>query len=985
METTVPILICSTAAVLLCLGALLDDRRTRGRRRAEREEPLRAIPLLHSINDDRCIGCEACIDVCPTEVLDLFEHKVRVARFSDCVQCEQCANACPTQALVMYREGTTPRMLTVPELDEHFQTGVPGQYLIGEVAGKPLVKNAANLGRAVIEHIARALAPRPAADHEVLDVVIVGSGPGGLSAGLTCIKHKLSCLVLEKEHVISSTVSRYPKGKHFMAEPCTSQNVSYLPVFDGTKEELVAAWQEVVVGAGLPIQLGEAVETVSRGDDGVFTIKSTVGTYRTRAVVLATGLRGKPRLLVVPGANLEKVQSLLDDPAEFAGEAVLVVGGGDSAVEGAMALADAGATVTLSYRGDGFKRCKQGNQKRLAEMTASQRLTVLLESNVACFTPDHVTITLADKSQTTIANQRAFVLIGADTPVAWLETNHVRFVERPHLYALGSTEDTVRRFAPDATECPRTPAEALAVLLDRPAPRSPGRHVQSVVEHLYHELREVVTSVSAVFRLPEPEPPRETRRARAQTPAHGVAPARASSQVIPASRLTAGRPGTAPAAPREVILPELRAEPAADAAPLPPLRPRSPQPRAATRPGDEPSRPLTALRREATTDAIPTLRTAERSQRLASRTPEQRADEIGARQRTLDESTGKKPPRKPREQRRRATTMLPRVPETTTVEIRSLPALEQEALRLVKLRCADDGATMEIDSLPAREQQALQLATQRCADEAREPRSPGARDRQALPIVTAELPDDGETEEIASLKMLGRAAELALPSADPLDNPTEIDMPSLRALERSSEVELSSLRTLEASGPVEPELPRPRPFSVTAERAALAADSGPHTVRRPTGIIAAERAALAADSGPHTVRRPTGIIAAERAALAADSGPPTRRATDTASAPAVPAAAAAVKRPTTTASVSTSAPHPPTRPTRPSAIPPPIPRRAVRPSAIPPPIPKRPARFPRGSTGIATHPSEMQSEPLGTTPTGDDQNAKIAGGTELHR
>jgi ferredoxin len=131
------------------MGAILDDRRARFRRRAQREEREVALPLLHSINDDRCIGCEACIDVCPTEVLDLVDHKVRVARFSDCVQCEQCANACPTQALVMYREGTTPRMLTVAELDEHFQTGVPGQYLIGEVAGKPLVKNAANLGRAV--------------------------------------------------------------------------------------------------------------------------------------------------------------------------------------------------------------------------------------------------------------------------------------------------------------------------------------------------------------------------------------------------------------------------------------------------------------------------------------------------------------------------------------------------------------------------------------------------------------------------------------------------------------------------------------------------------------------------------------------------------------------------------------------------------------------------------------------------------------------
>src|SRR5215475_10159252 len=194
METTVPILIGLGALVLLGLGAVLDDRRARLRRRDARDERELAVPLLHSINDDRCIGCEACVDVCPTEVLDLVEHKARVVRFSDCVQCEQCANACPTQALAMYRRGTTPPMLTVPELDDHFQTGVPGQYLIGEVAGKPLVKNAANLGRAVIEHIVKELAKEPKPGGDVYDVVIVGSGPGGLSAGLTCLHHKLKCV-----------------------------------------------------------------------------------------------------------------------------------------------------------------------------------------------------------------------------------------------------------------------------------------------------------------------------------------------------------------------------------------------------------------------------------------------------------------------------------------------------------------------------------------------------------------------------------------------------------------------------------------------------------------------------------------------------------------------------------------------------------------------------------------------------------------------
>jgi len=541
MLLTVPLVIVCVAVAFMLLGGVVDDRRVRTRRRNEIEHDNveAALPLLHSINDDRCIGCEACVDVCPTEVLDLVDHKVRVVRFTDCVQCEQCAHVCPTMALVMYREGTTPRMLTVPELDDHFQTGVPGQYLIGEVAGKPLVKNAANLGRAVIEHIATDLGPLPRS-RDVLDVVIVGSGPGGLSAGLTCLKRGLTCQLLEKEHVISSTVSRYPKGKHFMAEPSLAINVSHLPVFDASKEDLVAAWQKVVEQTRLPIKLGEAVESVVLGDDGIFSIKTTVATYRCRRVVLATGLRGKPRLLAVPGANLEKVLSLLDDPADFAGEDLLVVGGGDSAVEGAMSLADVGARVTLSYRGDGFKRCKQGNQKRLAEMAESGKVSVLLESNVQEFTADTVTIKLKDGRVETLPNNRAFVLIGADTPVAWLEANNVRFIERPHLYTLGSTEDLVRRLVPDAMECSRNPAEAIAMILGKVPQPQPHRQprMKSMVGHIRDEFREVVTEVSRVFKLSDLQPPpRDVKRG-----AHGArATPIASSELVRRK----ARPGTA--------------------------------------------------------------------------------------------------------------------------------------------------------------------------------------------------------------------------------------------------------------------------------------------------------------------------------------------------------------------------------------------------------------------------------------------------------
>src|SRR2546423_1494378 len=177
--------------------------------------------LIHDINDDRCTGCDACVAVCPTNVLDLVSNKSRVLRFQDCIQCEACMYACPTEALVMFPEGGTPPPLKVPEIDENFQTAIAGQYLIGEVAGKPLVKNAANLGRAVIEHMLTT-GMRVGAlgrSETTVDVVIVGSGPGGLSAALTCVQRGLSYIVLEKEQQIASTINRYPKGKLVMAEP----------------------------------------------------------------------------------------------------------------------------------------------------------------------------------------------------------------------------------------------------------------------------------------------------------------------------------------------------------------------------------------------------------------------------------------------------------------------------------------------------------------------------------------------------------------------------------------------------------------------------------------------------------------------------------------------------------------------------------------------------------------------------------------------
>lgn len=423
--------------------------------------------LIHDINDDRCTGCDACVAVCPTNVLDLVANKSRVLRFEDCIQCEACMFACPTEALVMFPEGATPPPLKVPEIDENFQTAVAGQYLIGEVAGKPLVKNAANLGRAAVEHMLQS-GLRPGALGGVpgaVDVAIIGSGPGGLSAALSCIQKGLSYVVLEKEQEIASTIARYPKGKLVMAEPYDSVNLSLLPVFDSSKEQLIPIWKELIERVQLRVHKGESVETIKKDSTGIFDVRSTVAQYRAQRVVLSIGTRGKPRTLQVPGENLPKVQSLLDDPDVWSGRNVLVVGGGDSAVEAALALADAGAKVIISYRGKGFNRAAPKNKQSIERYASEGRVKAKLGSQVLQFDSESVTLALADNTQKRYPNDGAFVLIGADPPIQWLEKMGIKFVERPHQHQMGKSDEIVRRFVARAAECPEDAARAAAQIL----------------------------------------------------------------------------------------------------------------------------------------------------------------------------------------------------------------------------------------------------------------------------------------------------------------------------------------------------------------------------------------------------------------------------------------------------------------------------------------------------------------------------------------
>jgi putative YpdA family bacillithiol system oxidoreductase len=399
--------------------------------------------LIHSINDDRCTGCEACVTVCPTDVLELKENKSRVARFGDCIQCEQCVSSCPTTALVMHYEGTKPPPIRMPQLDEFYQAA-PGLYLVGEAGGKPLVKNASNLGRAVVEHMIKTgLRPNSYGNGQV-DVLIIGSGPGGLSAALSCLQRGLSYALIEKDELVASTIARWPKGKECMAEPYDVKCVGLLPVFDSGKDELLAAWRTILDKQRVHVSTRETVEDVQRDTRGWFNVKTNKQVYSAQRVVMAIGTRGKPRKLGVPGEHLPKVTALLTDAAEHRGQRVLVVGGGDSAVEAAIALAETAQRVTLSYRGKQLSRCKAKNRQKLDEVVKAGRVVLRFATNVAEISAEAVKLKAGEQYET-IANDHVFVCIGGDAPVKWLESVGVKFVEQAHMFQRDATDKLVEK------------------------------------------------------------------------------------------------------------------------------------------------------------------------------------------------------------------------------------------------------------------------------------------------------------------------------------------------------------------------------------------------------------------------------------------------------------------------------------------------------------------------------------------------------------
>ena len=389
------------------------------------DRPLAQFPR---IDTQRCMGCGSCVAACPEEgVLALVAGKAQVVHGSHCVGHASCEEACPIDAIQVGLD--TSKRPDLPVLSEQFETSVPGLYVAGELGGYALIRVATAQGIRAVDAIAEELERESATENRALNVLIVGAGPAGIAASLRCRERGLEFLTVDREDV-GGTVRRYPRRK------LTLTGKLELPLFgevaprEFLKEDLIAFWETLIERYQIPLRTNTRVTSLQPDSSG-FVAETSAGVVAAQRVILALGRQGNPRRLGVPGEELAKVQNYLVDAGDHRGEHVLVVGGGDSAIEAAMALADQpGNRVTLAYRGERLFRLRPRNRERFARY--ADRVDVRFGTVVECIDDDSVLlapvrteeaqepIDTGDGRGERIRNDAVFICAGGSPPHEFL-------------------------------------------------------------------------------------------------------------------------------------------------------------------------------------------------------------------------------------------------------------------------------------------------------------------------------------------------------------------------------------------------------------------------------------------------------------------------------------------------------------------------------------------------------------------------------------
>ncbi|HPE58449.1 MAG TPA: NAD(P)-binding domain-containing protein [Bacteroidales bacterium] len=377
-------------------------------------EPISLHPV---IDENSCIKTGACIIACPErDIIGIRRGKATAINASRCVGHGACFHACPTQAISLCI-GTETRGVDLPHVNQKFESNVPGISIAGELGGMGLIKNAAEQGKQAVEYLTTNVKKQ---HNAAFDLLIVGAGPAGISASLTAKKNNLKFITLEQD-TLGGTVFTFPRSKIVMTSPMDLPLYGKVKLNETNKAELLKVWNEALNKNDINIQENCKVESITAIDD-YFEVETLNGKkYTAKHVLLAIGRRGTPRKLEVPGEITEKVAYRLLEPEHIERKNILVVGGGDSAVESAMLLAEHNK-VTLSYRKESFSRVKPKNSERINKAIKEGKVEVLFNTNVKEIR-DHEVLLLNGKPDEPIVikNDLVYIFAGGELPTQFLK------------------------------------------------------------------------------------------------------------------------------------------------------------------------------------------------------------------------------------------------------------------------------------------------------------------------------------------------------------------------------------------------------------------------------------------------------------------------------------------------------------------------------------------------------------------------------------
>jgi thioredoxin reductase/ferredoxin len=382
---------------------------------------------LHPVIDlDKCRGSGACVEACPEEdILGMIDGQVHVINASRCVGHGACFHACPFDAITLCI-GTEKRGVELPHISQEFESNIPGLFIAGELGGMGLIKNAVEQGKQAVNYLSAKLKSLPKAEY---DVIIVGAGPAGIAASLTAAKNKMKYLTLEQDS-LGGTVYNFPRAKIVMTAPMDLPLHGKVKLRETSKNDLLNLWQTVLSENKIKINENEKVESINKLSENYFVLKSNKATYTSKGIVLAIGRRGTPRKLNVPGENKEKVAYRLIESELIKNQKILVVGGGDSAIEAALLLSEKNE-VTLSYRNENFSRLKPKNLEYINEAVLLAKVKVIYNSNVKEILDDRVILTINGKeNDLTIKNDLVYVFAGGVLPTAFLQQIGVQITKK---------------------------------------------------------------------------------------------------------------------------------------------------------------------------------------------------------------------------------------------------------------------------------------------------------------------------------------------------------------------------------------------------------------------------------------------------------------------------------------------------------------------------------------------------------------------------